>query len=232
MKMCQIMKWAVFGFALALIPGCDPECRGDTTTVANSFSSTAEVEPCTTQGYGELDIFLGSEFNGKTITVVFPGAPGVNATVANGKVTVAIPAEATSPRFTITIQASNILHTITAPATLHNFGPVPPPTDEIEANDAIDGSDATPLGACRTGTGTLLGAADRDHWSFQVNRAGNFEVTVVPDSRVNSIFVNGAPVPLVAGKATIAVQSGAKTIIGLTGGNGGYTLEVKRLTIN
>lgn len=102
----------------------------------------------------------------------------------------------------------------------------PAAVNEVEPNDDINGTDATPDLSNHIMTGVLSSESDRDHF-YVTCLPGPFTYTVNLSPRVvGIIYVNGTGVALDgSGNATINGVGDAK-LFGLTGGTGAYTLTV------
>lgn len=110
----------------------------------------------------------------------------------------------------------------THPFTVGADTPVP----EIEPNEDINGTDATPMGPRTQGTGTLTGVFDRDHFRRDCFMPGaTYSVTINPPI-VRTVFVNGVGVVLDgSGRGTFQATDHSQ-LFGLTGGTGTYTMTI------
>lgn len=174
---------------------------------------------------GETIELRGSNFNAPGLST--PTVRFANGTVGNvlsysaSRITVQIPAGATNGP----IQVQTTYGSSTGTQSYSSAGRVVVP--EIEPNDDTSGTNATQTNGNPQASGTLSGAADKDHFVFDCLADGYPYKLKVNPAVVGVIYVNGNPVTVGAdGYARFFGPAGDRVLIGLTGGTGAYTLEM------
>lgn len=208
--------------ACLTIVGCGGNgCGGSDTLSIMDSNAIVTIEPCIVSPGSTLWVY-GSFPNPGATTFSFPGATAsvTPTAISNSRAVLTVPAGVVSGGLAANSSGNNpgfYNYTVGTLVTVN----------EVEPNDAVDGSNATTAGNNRTVTGTLSSPADADHFTFGCVASKKFRVTLTGTAALTEIFIEGLPLTLAGGVGTFTVGNTATTIlIGLTGATGNYTLTL------
>lgn len=202
----------------AIIVGC---FGGGSDFFGNPEPQIYGFFPCSALPGDEVTI-AGANFNapGAAPAVFFDGTP-VNTIVSRSatRITVIVPTGGGDGPIRVSNSAG---HDDSALAFTYGGGTVV----EVEPNDNIDGTNATPVPKSGKAAGSLSSVADKDHFLIEcMDVDGTYIVKVSPV--ISPIYINGAPYnPNASGEVSIN-PSATSILVGLTGATGPYTLTAR-----
>jgi hypothetical protein len=220
MNLATKIKTALAFLCMTAVFGCGGgSCPGDSDSSANNFEliTMTGIEPCVVAPGSTVRVY------GSFVPPVetFRFAPSNPATVTSQ----------TASHADLVVPAGVVSGSLTASRSMPNgFGSTSYTVGtlvsvaEVEPNEAIDGSNATPVGNNRTATGNLANPGDADHFRFGCVQNKQLRVTLNPPL-VGNVFVNGTSVMLTAGSGTFTATT-SEIVVGLVGGTGDYTLTI------
>lgn len=198
MNLATKIKTAFAFLCMTAVFGCaGGDCTGDSSSPSElhiSFSLTS-IEPCVISP-GQVVRVYGTYTLPPQIYTFSPSITTTGVTQQSNYADMTVPAGAVTGSLIATRTAPNGISSV--PYTIGTLVSVP----EIEPNEAIDGSNATPVGNNRTATGNLANAGDADHFRFGCVLNKPLRVTLNPPL-VGNVFVNGTAVTLTAGSGTL-----------------------------
>lgn len=204
----------LFGLSLLSVLAC---FGGEGSDLGLPDPTIRGTEPCRAVAGENIEIH-GFNLN-HTGTVSIGGVQAQVVSWSNDKIVATIPAGAANGNIVVDPDLYGIVSTT---FTIGSRSTVA----EVEPNDAIDCSNATPDGGNRAAGGALSNALDKDHFKFEcLVRAEIYKLKMTP-RLVGQVFVNGVAKNLDANGEVRLVTNSDMLCVGITGAAGAYNLTM------
>jgi len=212
----------IFTTGCLVIVGCFGGCDEDEPNYFSQPPPDVNIDgywPCIVAPGGDLTIF-GRDFMGADRAFV-GGNEATIVSKTNIRMVLRTAAATSNGQINLFQGPKLIAKRFNDPPTIGTEVIVP----EVEPNDDINGSNATPMGKNREARGVLSSPTDADHFLRDCFHPGSrYRITITPPG-LPVIYVDGVPVTLTAGQGTFT-PTRDKALFGLTAGIGAYKITV------